>query len=80
MPVRSPNSPDKVLAKLGRAIAKARDERGFTQEELALESEIDRSYIGSIERGNQNIGVLHLSKIAHALKMTVAELVSKAGV
>jgi transcriptional regulator with XRE-family HTH domain len=49
-----------------------------SQEGLALLTEIDRSYMGSIERGEQNIGVMHLVRIAHALDMTVSELVMDA--
>lgn len=78
MPNRSPRAPDAVLTALGRAIVRARKERGFSQEALAHETEIDRSYMGSIERGDQNIGVLHLARIAHALNMTVTELVMEA--
>lgn len=50
----------------------------MSQEGLALETLIDRSYMGSIERGEQNVGVMHLIKIAHALDMTVTELVMEA--
>ena len=67
-----------MLTALGQAIVRARKERGFSQEALAHETEIDRSYMGSIERGDQNIGVLHLARIARALDMTVAELVMDA--
>jgi transcriptional regulator with XRE-family HTH domain len=49
-----------------------------SQENLALLTEIDRSYMGSIERGDQNIGVMHLARIARALDMTVSELVMDA--
>jgi transcriptional regulator with XRE-family HTH domain len=78
VPNRSPRAPDPVLTAIGRAIVRARKERGFSQEALAHETEIDRSYMGSIERGDQNIGVLHLARIAHALNMTLTELVMEA--
>jgi transcriptional regulator with XRE-family HTH domain len=64
-----------VLASLGAAIRRARRDRAISQEGLALLTEIDRSYMGSIERGDQNIGVMHLARIASALGMTVSELV-----
>ena len=64
-----------VLVSLGSAIRRARRERLVSQENLSLLTEIDRSYMGSIERGEQNIGVMHLVRIAHALDMTVSELV-----
>ena len=67
-----------MLVALGLAIRRARRERDVSQESLALLTEIDRSYMGSIERGDQNIGVMHLARIAHALNMTVSELVMDA--
>ena len=67
-----------MLVALGLAIRRARRERDVSQENLALLTEIDRSYMGSIERGDQNIGVMHLVRIAHALDMTVTELVMDA--
>lgn len=67
-----------MLVQLGLAIRRARDERGISQETLAADSHIDRAYMGHIERGNQNIGVIHLHRIATALQMTVTELVMEA--
>ena len=67
-----------MLTALGRAIRQARKERGFSQEALAHRTEIDRAYMGSIERGDQNIGVMHLFRIATALEMTVTELMMEA--
>lgn len=78
MPNASPHAHDPVLTALGEAIVRARKSRGFSQEALALKTEIDRSYMGYIERGAQNIGVLHLARIAYALEMTVTELVMEA--
>jgi transcriptional regulator with XRE-family HTH domain len=69
-----------VLLALGGAIRNARRQRGVSQEGLALRTLIDRSYMGAIERGDQNIGVMHLSRIAHALEMTVTELVMEAAI
>lgn len=53
-----------------------RKERGISQEELALKCEIDRSYMGSIERGEQNSGLLHIAKIARALNVKIAEIMT----
>ena len=79
MPIASPrHARHPVLVALGRAIRRARKERGVSQEGLAHDTEIDRSYMGSIERGDQNVGVMHLAKIAHALNMTITELVMEA--
>jgi transcriptional regulator with XRE-family HTH domain len=49
-----------------------------SQEELALRSGIDRSYLGAIERGEQNAGLLHLIRIAAALQIPLAALMQSA--
>lgn len=64
--------PDLVL--LGQNIRKLRKTRGFTQESLALEADIDRSYIGGIERGERNVSFLTLSIIAKCLSCDIAKL------
>ena len=63
-----------VLARLGAAILRARKELGVSQERLALESDIDRSWIGTIRRGEQNVGVVHRRHISQALRISLAEL------
>ena len=62
------------LQELGRRIRAARLALGFSQEQLAYESEIDRSYIGGVERGERNITFTVLCKITVALRCDVAEL------
>jgi transcriptional regulator with XRE-family HTH domain len=46
----------------------------MSQERLALLAGLDRSYYGRVERGDNNMAVLTLHKIAQALEITVAEL------
>jgi len=46
----------------------------MSQEELAHRSEIDRAYMSSIERGQQNPGIVSIIRIAKALELTVAQL------
>ena len=53
---------------LGRRIRAARLGLGFSQEELAYQSDIDRSYIGGVERGERNITFRVLCQIAKALR------------
>jgi len=62
------------LQELGRRIRAARVALGLSQEELAYEGGIDRSYIGGVERGERNITFNVLCKIAAALRCDVAEL------
>lgn len=62
------------LADLGGRIRAARTDAGMTQEELAHRSDIDRSYIGGVERGERNVTFTMLCKIARALRCDVASL------
>ncbi len=68
----------KELIALGRAIKQLRLELGLSQEALAFEAGIDRSYIGGIERGEHNLALINLIKIAQTLGITLSELLSKA--
>ncbi len=63
---------------LGAAIRFYRSEAGLSQEALALEAEIDRSYLGGIERGEHNVAVMNLVKLAGALGVTLGKLVQQA--
>ncbi len=58
-----------ILVKLGSNIKSARKSLGLSQEDLALEADIDRSYIGGVERGERNIAIINLCKIAKALNV-----------
>ena len=62
------------LVELGNRIRAARKTSEMTQEELAHESDIDRSYIGGVERGERNLTFTMLCKIAQALRCDVASL------
>jgi transcriptional regulator with XRE-family HTH domain len=55
-----------------------RSESGMSQEELAHRSGVDRSYMSSIERGEQNVGLMSMHRIAEALGVSLAELVLNA--
>lgn len=65
-----------VQMKLGKALRDMRKahRRHFSQEEFALEAEINRGYYGSIERGEVNVSVLTLEKICSALGASMEEL------
>ena len=70
---------DKVLKNLGDAIRLKRSELGLSQEALAVDAELDRSYVGGIERGEHNLTVMNLKKIADALgtKLSALLIVAK---
>ena len=53
--------------------------KGWSQEELAFQSGLDRTYIGSVERGERNIAALNLLKIANVLGVRVGELLEREG-
>lgn len=64
----------KFLRELGERLRKARDARGWTQDELAQKCELHRTFIGSVERGERNVSILNLRAIARALKVSLPEL------
>lgn len=79
MPNLSGNRQHRTLVALGNAIRDIRVSKGIPQEKLALLAEIDRSYVGRVERGDNNVALLTLARLAAALDITVAKLVQKAG-
>ncbi len=79
VPNLSSKRQDPLLIALGRAIRRIRREKGISQEKLALMAEVDRSHMGRIERGDNNVAFLTLSQITQALDITVAELMTEAG-
>ncbi|MBS1543468.1 MAG: helix-turn-helix transcriptional regulator [Bacteroidetes bacterium] len=62
------------LAKIGGRIKECRLKKALSQEKLALECDLDRTYVGSVERGERNISVLNLRKIAEALAVKPTSL------
>lgn len=54
-----------------------RQERGFTQEQLAFEAQIDLTYVGGIERGRRNPSLLVIVRLATALSVEPNDLVAK---
>ncbi|NQW58514.1 MAG: helix-turn-helix transcriptional regulator [Polynucleobacter sp.] len=66
-----------VLVALGQSIRQIRLKKGYSQESVALASELDRSYFGGIERGEHNVAVINLEKIATALDVDIRDLFKK---
>ena len=64
----------KELKQLGNRIREERKALGWTQEDLAANAEIDRSYIGGVERGERNLTFTMLCQICAALGCDVAAL------
>lgn len=58
----------------GKRIRELRKKKGYSQEELADRADLHRTYIGSIERGEQNVSLDNIAKIARALSTRIADL------
>jgi transcriptional regulator with XRE-family HTH domain len=63
-----------ILTAAIRKIRELRKEKGFSQENFAYEVGLDRTYMGSVERGERNIAAINLIRIAKTLKVEVGEL------
>ncbi|MGO8867643.1 MAG: helix-turn-helix domain-containing protein [Alphaproteobacteria bacterium] len=66
-----------VLLQFGRRLRQLRREQGLSQESLAFRCDLDRSYIGGVERGERNISLLNICQIAKALNVEPRELLSR---
>lgn len=64
----------------GLAIRERRRRLALSQEALAERSELHRTYISGIERGQRNIGLLNVHKVAAALGISASELLASAEV
>lgn len=79
VPNLSTNRQSPALVSLGQAIRRVRQEQNLSQERLALLAEVDPSYLGRVERGDNNVALLTLIKIAKSLNVTVAQMMIEAG-
>lgn len=68
-----------TLVALGAAIRRMRREVAVSQEELAHICQLDRSHLGRIERGERNVTLLNVVRIARGLACTPSELLKAAG-
>jgi transcriptional regulator with XRE-family HTH domain len=63
-----------VQKRLGKRVADLRRKKGFSQEGFAHECGFHRSYMGAVERGEKNITIAMIEKIAKALDLGLSEL------
>ncbi len=66
----------KVSAKtlFGRTVRTLREARGYSQEELAERASLHRNYVGSLERGERNVAIENIVKLARALSVRPGDL------
>jgi len=65
-----------LLEKFGEKVREERSKRGLSQEELAARAGVHRTYIGMIERGEKNITLLNIKKVAKALDLSIDKLLT----
>ena len=63
-----------ILQRFGDRVRTLRKESGWSQEEFADECGLDRTYVGGIERGERNLALRNIEKVAIALETSIAEL------
>lgn len=69
----------KLLREFGAQVRRRRKQLQISQDELAYRAGLHRTYIGGIERGERNIGIENLAKIAGALTTSMADLLRPLG-
>ena len=67
-----PKAPPKSL--FGKAVRALREERGYSQEELAERAGLHRNYVGGVERGERNVALENIVKLAGALSVRTRDL------
>ena len=71
--------PAELKRKLGQAVQWLRHDLDVSQEELAARAEIHRTYLGDVERGNRNVALVNICRIAAALGVKPSTLFQRMG-
>ena len=66
--------PQDIRIRFGRALRRSRQKLVVSQEAFADMCQLDRTYIGGIERGERNVALVNIEKIAGALQIPIAKL------
>jgi transcriptional regulator with XRE-family HTH domain len=59
----------------GNRVRELRLQRKFSQEKLAELADLHRNYVGGVERGERNVSLLNIVKLAHGLKVKPSDLI-----
>jgi transcriptional regulator with XRE-family HTH domain len=65
---------DDLLFRFGNRVRSIRERKKLSQETLALHAGLDRSYMGGVERGERNVSLINIGKIARALGVPLHSL------
>jgi transcriptional regulator with XRE-family HTH domain len=66
-----------ILVRFGTRVRQLRSQKGYSQEAFATKCDLDRTYVGGIERGERNVALRNVESIAKALDMTLSELMDE---
>ena len=69
---------EEIRRRFGRVVRKRREQTGLSQEAFADRCGVHRTYMGSVERGETNISLDNIERIARALRLTPAQLLAEA--
>jgi transcriptional regulator with XRE-family HTH domain len=65
---------ENIRVRFGKALRQRRNKLGVSQEAFADMCELDRTYIGGIERGERNIALVNIEKLAKTLRISISDL------
>jgi transcriptional regulator with XRE-family HTH domain len=71
-------APTTVLLAFGRAVRTLRSARGLSQEKLAERAGIHRTYVGDVERGERNVSLINIDRLATALSISMSAIMAAA--
>ena len=71
------NRDERVQAAFGKAVRKFRTAAGISQERLAELAGLNRTYLGDVERGERNVSIVNMEKIARALGAKLSDIVAE---
>jgi transcriptional regulator with XRE-family HTH domain len=66
-----------ILERFGETLREHRQRAGLSQEKLAAKAGIDRTYVGGAERGERNVALVNIVRLAAALNISAAELLDR---